>query len=65
MRGAGLSARKAEYIADLARHFESGAVHVRQWQHMDDAAIIDELVAIRGIGRWTAEIFLIFHLKSP
>ena len=65
LRGAGLSARKAEYIADLARHFESGAVHVRQWQHMDDAAIIDELVAIRGIGRWTAEMFLIFHLLRP
>ena len=65
LRGAGLSARKAEYLADLARHFESGQVHVRQWQHMDDAAIIDELVAIRGIGRWTAEMFLIFHLLRP
>ncbi len=65
LRGAGLSARKVEYLADLARHFESGQVHVRQWQHMDDAAIIDELVAIRGIGRWTAEMFLIFHLLRP
>ena len=65
LRGAGLSARKVEYLADLARHFESGAVHVRQWQHMDDAAIVDELVAIRGIGRWTAEMFLIFHLMRP
>jgi DNA-3-methyladenine glycosylase II len=65
LRGAGLSARKVEYLADLARHFESGAVHVRQWQQMDDAAIIDELVAIRGIGRWTAEMFLIFHLLRP
>jgi DNA-3-methyladenine glycosylase II len=65
LRGAGLSARKSEYLADLARHFESGAVHVRQWQQMDDQAIIDELVAIRGIGRWTAEMFLIFHLMRP
>ncbi len=65
LRTAGLSARKAEYLADLARHFESGAVHVRQWQQMDDEAIIDELVAIRGIGRWTAEMFLIFHLMRP
>ncbi len=65
LRGAGLSARKVEYLADLARHFESGTVHVRQWQNMDDAAIIDELVAIRGIGRWTAEMFLIFHLMRP
>ena len=65
LRAAGLSARKAEYLTDLARHFESGAVHVPQWQQMDDEAIIDELVAIRGIGRWTAEMFLIFHLMRP
>lgn len=65
LRAAGLSARKTEYLADLARHFESGTVHVRQWQQMDDEAIIDELVAIRGIGRWTAEMFLIFHLMRP
>jgi DNA-3-methyladenine glycosylase II len=65
LRAAGLSARKTEYLADLARHFESGAVHVSQWQQMDDEAIIEELVAIRGIGRWTAEMFLIFHLMRP
>jgi len=65
MRSAGLSARKVEYLSDLAQHFESGTVHVRQWQQMDDEAIIDELVAIRGIGRWTAEMFLIFHLMRP
>lgn len=65
LRGAGLSVRKVEYLHDLARHFVSGAVHVRQWQHMDDEAIIEELVAIRGIGRWTAEMFLIFHLMRP
>ena len=65
MRGAGLSARKCEYLRDLAAHFDRGLVHVRQWQQMDDEAIIDELVAIRGIGRWTAEMFLIFHLLRP
>ena len=65
IRGAGLSARKVEYLCDLAQHFASGAVHVRQWETMDDEAIIDELVAIRGIGRWTAEMFLIFHLMRP
>ena len=53
LRGAGLSVRKAEYLLDLAKHFDAGSVHVRQWQQMDDQAIIDELVAIRGIGRWT------------
>ncbi len=65
LRAAGLSARKSEYLLDLARHFEAGAVHVNQWQQMADDAIIDELVAIRGIGRWTAEMFLIFHLMRP
>ena len=65
MRSAGLSARKVEYLSDLAQHFEAGTVHVPQWQQMDDEAIIEELVAIRGIGRWTAEMFLIFHLMRP
>ena len=65
MRAAGLSARKVEYLRDLALHFDDGAVHVKSWQDMDDEAIIAELVAIRGIGRWTAEMFLIFHLMRP
>ena len=65
MRAAGLSVRKVEYLVDLAVHFSSGAVNVKTWQDMDDEAIIDQLVAIRGIGRWTAEMFLIFHLMRP
>ncbi|TAG27398.1 MAG: DNA-3-methyladenine glycosylase 2 family protein [Burkholderiales bacterium] len=65
MRACGLSARKIEYLVDLALHFDSGALHVNQWDGMDDEAIIAELVAIRGIGRWTAEMFLIFHLMRP
>ena len=65
IRAAGLSARKVEYLFDLAQHFEAGTVHVEQWQQMDDEAIVDELIAIRGIGRWTAEMFLIFHLMRP
>jgi len=65
MREAGLSARKCEYLLDLAGHFKDGRVHVAEWQAMDDEAIIAELVAIRGIGRWTAEMFLIFHLMRP
>jgi len=65
LRGAGLSARKVDYLVDLARHFDDGTVHVAQWRDMDDEAIIEELVAIRGIGRWTAEMFLIFHLLRP
>jgi len=62
MRQAGLSARKVEYIVDLALHFDAGKLHPKDWESMDDESIIKELVAIRGIGRWTAEMFLIFHL---
>ena len=65
MRAAGLSARKVEYLVDLALKFDAGAVHVKSWEEMDDEAIIAELVAIRGIGRWTAEIFLMFQLMRP
>ncbi|MBL0919824.1 MAG: DNA-3-methyladenine glycosylase 2 family protein [Hydrogenophaga sp.] len=65
MRGAGLSARKVEYLVDLALHFADKRVRVNDWPGMDDEAIIAELVAIRGIGRWTAEMFLIFHLMRP
>jgi DNA-3-methyladenine glycosylase II len=65
MRQAGLSARKIEYLVDLALHFDSGAIHVDSWRAMEDEDIIGELVGIRGIGRWTAEMFLIFHLMRP
>ena len=65
MRAAGLSARKIEYLVDLALHFDSGAIHVDAWRDMQDEDIIAELVGIRGIGRWTAEMFLIFHLMRP
>jgi len=65
MRAAGLSARKVEYLVDLALHFDGNRLHVDAWQGMEDEAIIAELVAIRGIGRWTAEMFLIFHLMRP
>jgi DNA-3-methyladenine glycosylase II len=65
MRGAGLSARKVEYLVDLALHFDGRRLHVDDWPGMDDEAIVAELVAIRGIGRWTAEMFLMFHLLRP
>jgi DNA-3-methyladenine glycosylase II len=61
----GLSKRKSEYLLDLAQHFVSGALHVDKWMSMDDEAVIAELTQIRGIGRWTAEMFLIFNLSRP
>jgi len=65
MRAAGLSVRKVEYLVDLALNFDNGALHVSDWEGMGDDEIVAELVSIRGIGRWTAEMFLIFHLMRP
>jgi DNA-3-methyladenine glycosylase II len=65
LRACGLSDRKTEYIADLAQHFADGRIHVHRWPQMFDEEIIAELVEVRGIGRWTAEMFLIFNLLRP
>jgi DNA-3-methyladenine glycosylase II len=65
LAGCGLSRRKAEYILDLSDHFKAGRVHVAEWAAMDDEAVIAELTQIRGIGRWTAEMFLMFNLLRP
>ena len=65
LAGCGLSKRKAEYLSDLALHFREGTVHAKDWSSMDDEEVIAELIQIRGIGRWTAEMFLIFNLLRP
>ena len=65
LRGCGFSGQKVSYVKDLARRFDAGEVKPRRWARRDDEAIIEELVAVRGIGRWTVEMFLIFHLKRP
>ena len=65
MRGCGLSGRKVEYISDLAQHFTDGSAQAERWPRMDDEAVIAELVRVRGIGRWTAEMFLMFNLLRP
>jgi DNA-3-methyladenine glycosylase II len=61
----GLSKRKCEYILDLALQFKERLVHPDKWSKMGDEEVIAELVGIRGIGRWTAEMFLIFYLLRP
>jgi DNA-3-methyladenine glycosylase II len=61
----GLSGRKAEYLAGLARHFIDGTLHPSAWEGMEDEAVIAELVQVRGVGRWTAEMFLMFNLLRP
>ena len=65
MATCGVSKRKSEYILDLARHFQDGKVHVDKWIDMSDEQVIAELIQIRGISRWTAEMFLIFNLLRP
>lgn len=61
----GLSKRKTDYILDLSLHFKEKHVHIEKWATMGDEDVIAELVQIRGIGRWTAEMFLIFNLLRP
>jgi len=65
LRASGLSMRKVEYIRRLADHFHHGRLQTERWPKMDDEELIKELSAIRGIGRWTAEMFLIFNLMRP
>ena len=65
LRGCGLSARKVEYLVDLAGHFRAGQIHSHRWPEMSDVEIIAELTAVRGIGVWTAQMFLIFNQLRP
>lgn len=65
LRGCGLSRQKASYLLSLAGHFLDGSLQQEQWGGMDDEAVIERLVKVKGIGRWTAEMFLIFHLLRP
>ena len=65
LRAAGLSGRKTEYIRDLAAHVLSGELELDRLEELEDEAVIEEIVAVRGLGRWTAEMFLIFHLERP
>ena len=61
----GVPKRKALYLLDLAQHFSDRKVKPSKWAEMDDEAVIAQLCTIRGIGRWTAEMFLIFSLGRP
>jgi len=65
LRAAGLSARKVEYVRDLAAHVLQGQLEHDKLHALDDHALLQTLTGIRGIGRWTAEMFLIFNLNRP
>jgi len=65
LRGAGLSGRKVEYLKDLAARVESGELELERLGELSDPEIVAELTAVRGLGVWTAQMFLIFHLERP
>ena len=65
MRAAGLSRMKVAYLKDLAGRFHEGSLQSRRWARMADEAVIADLVQVKGIGRWSVEMFLIFHLMRP
>ncbi len=65
IRACGFSGSKVSYVKDLAHHFHAGVLQPRRWPRMDDEAIIEDLIRVKGIGRWSVEMFLIFHMMRP
>jgi DNA-3-methyladenine glycosylase II len=65
LRGVGFSRRKVEYVHDLAAHVLDGSLELDRLESLDDEQAIAEISAVRGLGRWTAEVFLLLHLGRP
>ncbi|HXM88884.1 MAG TPA: DNA-3-methyladenine glycosylase [Candidatus Acidoferrum sp.] len=65
LRAVGLSEKKALYIKDLAAHIRDGKLDFHRFHRMTDEEIIEHLIMVKGIGRWTAEMFLMFNLGRP
>src|SRR5258706_15706821 len=65
LRGVGLSSQKLGYLRDLCRRIEEGELPLDVLDRMDDEAVIERLTQVKGVGRWTAEMFLIFRLQRP
>ena len=65
LRNCGISLRKVTYLQDLSQYFTSGRLNEALWKDAEDEALIAELTQVKGIGRWTAEMFLIFHMLRP
>ncbi len=65
LRAVGLSSQKATYVLDLAQKVHSGAVDLRQIGRLPDERVVETLTQVKGIGRWTAQMFLIFSLGRP
>jgi 3-methyladenine DNA glycosylase/8-oxoguanine DNA glycosylase len=65
LRAAGLSGQKASYLKDLAAKFKDGTVNPKNFPRMTDEEIIEHVTAVKGIGEWTAQMFLMFTLARP
>jgi DNA-3-methyladenine glycosylase II len=65
LRACGFSGSKAAYLKDLAARFHSGAIRPRRWSRMHDEKVIEDLVQVKGIGRWSAQMFLLFFMMRP
>ena len=65
LRGCGLSGQKVNYLRDLSQRFSDGTLNIARWNDMEDEALVADLTQVKGIGRWTAEMFMMFHLARP
>jgi DNA-3-methyladenine glycosylase II len=65
LRAAGLSGQKVNYMRSLSDYFTSNKKIASAWQHMSDEELLKSITSIKGIGVWTAEMFMIFHLGRP
>ena len=65
LRSAGLSGQKSAYLKDLAAKFKDGTINPKLFPKMSDAEIVEHVVAVKGIGEWTAQMFLMFTLNRP
>ena len=65
LRACGLSGQKAGYLKDLAAKFRDGTLDAARWHALEDQVLVEELIQVKGIGRWTAEMFLMFYLARP
>lgn len=65
LRSVGLSGAKASYLRSLAEHVVSGELELERFEDMPDEEIAAELIAVKGLGRWTVDMYLMFHLDRP
>jgi DNA-3-methyladenine glycosylase II len=65
LRGVGLSGQKVGYLRDLCARMSDGRLQVDQLEQLEDEAVIEQLTSVKGFGRWTAQMFLMFRLHRP